>query len=91
MLSSYSILGLKTLALRVRHQNANAMSIATYLHTHSHVKKVYYPGLESHTDHLIAKQQMHGGFGGMLAFELKVHKEMYSFLHRRMLQEHRDL
>jgi len=63
--------GLKTLGIRVKQQNANAMAIAKYLEGHEKVKKVYYPGLESHKNHNIAKQQMHGGFGGMLAFEPK--------------------
>jgi len=64
--------GLKTLALRVRQQNENALKIAQYLSKHPLVRVVYYPGLESHPDHEIAKRQMFGGFGGMLSFELAV-------------------
>ena len=60
---------IKTLALRVEKHNANAQFIAEYLQEHPLVKKVYYPGLKSHPNHHIAKEQMHS-FGGMLSFEL---------------------
>jgi cystathionine gamma-synthase len=59
--------GMKTLDLRIERQNASAMKIATYLQGHSKVKEVFYPGLESHIGHEIAKEQMRG-FGGMLSF-----------------------
>lgn len=61
---------MKTLALRVKAQTANAMEMAQWLSAHPKVKNVYYPGLESHAEHQIAKQQMHG-FGAMLSFELE--------------------
>ncbi len=61
---------IKTLGLRVEKHNANAQIMADYLEKHEAVMKVYYPGLKSHTNHEIAKQQMNG-FGGMLSFELK--------------------
>jgi cystathionine gamma-synthase len=57
-----------TLPLRVRQQSANAAQIAAYLEQHPQVEAVYYPGLESHPQHAIARRQMHGGFGGMLSF-----------------------
>ena len=60
---------LKTLALRVKQQTQNAHQIAAFLEKAPQVKKVHYPGLESHPQHDIAKAQMHG-FGGMLSFEL---------------------
>jgi len=60
---------IKTLGLRVKRHNENALIIARYLEAHKAVKKVYYPGLESHPNHKIAKTQMKG-FGGMLSFEL---------------------
>ena len=60
---------LKTLGIRVDKQNKNARYIAQRLQSHSHIKKVHYPGLESHPGHAVAKNQMKG-FGGMLAFEL---------------------
>jgi cystathionine beta-lyase/cystathionine gamma-synthase len=60
---------LKTLALRVERQNENALAIARHLAGHSRVERVYYPGLESHPGHEVARRQMRG-FGGMLAFQL---------------------
>jgi cystathionine beta-lyase len=62
---------LKTIVLRVRQQNQNAMTLANYLTTNSKIGKVYYPGLPTHVDHAVAKAQMPGGFGGMMAFEVK--------------------
>lgn len=62
---------LKTLALRVRQQNANAQAIAEYLHTHGSISRVYYPGLKDHPGHSVAAAQMPGGFGGMLSFEVR--------------------
>lgn len=61
---------LKTLHLRVERQNETALQIARFLKDHNKVKKVNYPGLESHPGHETAKRQMKG-FGGMLSFELK--------------------
>lgn len=60
---------MKTLSLRVNQQNSNAQAIANYLQAHPMIARVNYPGLESHSDHKIAKAQMKG-FGGMLSFEL---------------------
>lgn len=60
---------LKTLALRVERQTENAQKIAEFLEKQSQVKKVNYPGLESHPQHDLAKKQMNG-FGAMLSFEL---------------------
>lgn len=62
--------GARTLPLRVRQHNENAMALASYLATHPEVAAVYYPGLESHPGHGIARRQM-SGFGGMLSFEVK--------------------
>lgn len=59
---------LKTLALRVKQQSANALQLAGWLETQAAVTRVYYPGLVSHPGHEIARSQM-SGFGGMLAFE----------------------
>jgi cystathionine beta-lyase len=61
---------MKTLSIRVMKQNENAMHVAKVLESNSQITKVYYPGLESHAGHEIAKKQM-SGFGGMLAFELR--------------------
>ncbi len=59
---------LRTLGVRVKMQNHNAMEIAKYLATHNKVKKVNYPGLPNFEGHGMAKKQMKG-FGGMLSFE----------------------
>jgi len=70
-MSAYLLLrGMKTLALRVERQNQSAIEIAKYLDSHPKIEKVFYPGLESHEGHEIAKKQM-TGFGGMLSFILK--------------------
>jgi len=61
---------IKTMGIRVKAQNENAMEMATYLEAHPEVSKVYYPGLKSHPDHELAAAQM-SGFGGMLSFELR--------------------
>jgi cystathionine gamma-synthase len=60
---------LKTLALRVRQQNENAMTIARWLQGQAVVDMVNYPGLESHLHHDVAARQMRG-YGGMLSFSL---------------------
>src|SRR5207248_710266 len=62
--------GLKTLALRMRQHSANALEVACFLEQHAQVKRVHYPGLPSHPQHALARQQMVGGFGGMLSFEV---------------------
>jgi cystathionine beta-lyase len=62
--------GLKTLALRVQRHNENGMRVAEYLMGHSRVQSVYYPGLDNHSNHEVAKKQMKG-YGGMLSFTLK--------------------
>jgi cystathionine gamma-synthase len=62
--------GMKTLHLRVRQQCSNAMALAKYLQTKDIVEAVYYPGLETHPNHEIAKKQMRD-FGGMLSFAVK--------------------
>lgn len=61
--------GLKTLGIRMRQHEENALAVANYLENHPKVKKVNYPGLESFNGHNIAKEQMNG-FGAMISFEL---------------------
>lgn len=69
--SAYLMLrSLKTLGLRVQRQNQNALALAQFLEEHPKVAQVFYPGLENHPNHKIAKKQM-SGFGGVLSFELK--------------------
>jgi cystathionine gamma-lyase len=62
--------GIKTLSLRMDRHCSNAKAIAAFLGGHRGVSRVYYPGLESHAGHHIAKKQMKN-FGGMVSFELK--------------------
>ncbi|MES3018937.1 MAG: aminotransferase class V-fold PLP-dependent enzyme [Bacteroidota bacterium] len=65
-----TVRGIKTLPYRMRGHNENAVQIAEFLDKSPFVEKVYYPGLESHAGHEIAKQQM-SKFGGMLSFLVK--------------------
>lgn len=62
--------GMKTLAVRVRHQNASALAIATFLAGRREIARVNYPGLPSHPAHERARRLFGGGFGGMLSFEI---------------------
>ena len=62
--------GIKTLAVRVRHQNESALKIARFLEQHPRIARVSYPGLESHPNHLRACE-LFDGFGGVLSFELE--------------------
>ena len=64
-----TILGIKTLDLRMKKHNTNAQAVAEYLEAHPKVSQVTYPGLPSHQSHHIAKKQM-SGFSGMISFEL---------------------
>ncbi len=61
--------GIKTLGVRVKQQNETAQTVAEFLENHPKIDRVYYPGLESHPDYAIAKQQM-TGFGGVVSFEV---------------------
>lgn len=63
--------GMKTLGVRMERHCENAMIVAKFLESHPQVEKVYYPGLESHPTHEIAKKQMQGGFGGMMSADIK--------------------
>jgi len=70
-MAAYLIIrGMKTLHLRVSRQNESALRIARWLKAHSAVAAVFYPGLEAHTHHEIAKKQM-SGYGGVLSFMLR--------------------
>ncbi|MBQ3921412.1 MAG: aminotransferase class I/II-fold pyridoxal phosphate-dependent enzyme [Firmicutes bacterium] len=65
------MMGMKTLGIRMERHCENAMKVARYLEKHPKIDRVYYPGLESHPTHEIAKKQMHGGFGGMMSADIK--------------------
>jgi cystathionine gamma-lyase len=62
--------GAKTLHLRMERHSQNAMSVARFLEGHNRIKRVLYPGLESHPQRALAKKQMRM-FGGMVSFEIK--------------------
>jgi cystathionine gamma-lyase len=64
------IRGIKTLAIRMKQHEENALKIALFLKEHPKVAEVFYPGLESSTYHELARRQM-SGFGGMISFKLK--------------------
>jgi cystathionine gamma-lyase len=68
--SFLTLRGVKTLALRVERHSQSALELAGWLERHPKVSKVYYPGLESHPQHALAKRQM-DGFGGIVSVELK--------------------
>jgi cystathionine beta-lyase/cystathionine gamma-synthase len=61
--------GIKTLGVRMEKHEQNARALAQWLTTLPQVEKVYYPGLPSHPQHQLAKEQA-GGFGGMISFEM---------------------
>ena len=63
--------GLKTMEVRMKRHCESAQGMAEYLEKHPKVEKVYYPGLKSHEGHEIAAKQMHGGYSGVIAFEVK--------------------
>lgn len=65
-----TLLGVKTLSLRMKQHCQNGQQVAEFLQNHPKVKKVTYPGLASHPQHAIASEQM-SGFSGMISFELK--------------------
>lgn len=69
------IRGIETLHLRVRQHCENALQVAQFLENHPAIERVYYPGLESHPNHAIAKRQA-SGFGGIVSFVLKENTEL---------------
>ncbi|MGH7844586.1 MAG: cystathionine gamma-synthase [Candidatus Binatia bacterium] len=62
--------GIKTLALRMRQHEKNALQIARFLQDHPRIRRVYYPGLRNHPGHDVAASQM-DGFSGIVSFEVK--------------------
>jgi len=67
--------GIKTLSLRVQRHCENGERVTEFLNNHPKVKTVFYPGLESHPFHEIAKKQMKNGFGGMVSFTFESGKK----------------
>ena len=79
LIGDITVCGLKTLDVRMDRHCANSLKIARFLESHPAVSKVNYPGLESHPQYEIAKKQyQHGGFGGIMSFELKCDRERTS-------------
>ena len=72
--SYQTIRGLRTLALRMDKHNTNAIFLAEGLNSHPKILKVHYPGLHSHPNHELAKNQQQG-FGGMLSFEIDLNTD----------------
>ncbi|MGI9329333.1 MAG: trans-sulfuration enzyme family protein, partial [Gammaproteobacteria bacterium] len=68
--SFLNLRGLRTLHVRIRQHEANALALAELLAAHPAVSEVHYAGLPSHPDHALARRQQ-DGFGGMLSFDLK--------------------
>ncbi|MDE1825133.1 MAG: PLP-dependent transferase [Candidatus Micrarchaeota archaeon] len=65
-----AIQGSKTLAIRWEAMSRSALKVAGYLSSHGKIKKVLYPGLDSHPTHKIAKRQLKNGFGAVVSFEI---------------------
>jgi cystathionine gamma-synthase len=68
--------GIKTLAYRMRGHAENALKVARALERHPLIEAVHYPGLESHPQHLLAKRQLSGGFGGIVSIRVRGGREL---------------
>ena len=68
--SFLALRGLKTLSVRMRQHNAAAQRVAEYLESHPKIERVLYPGLASHPQHALAREQMTGGFGGIVTADI---------------------
>jgi cystathionine gamma-lyase len=78
--------GIKTLALRMERHCGNAMHVAAFLEKHPKVERVFYPGLASHPQHLLAARQMNARYGGMVTAVLKGGAEGKMSASRRFLE-----
>lgn len=67
--------GLETFNLRMQRHSENASRVANFLDTHPKIAKTLYPGLTSHPQHALAQTQMHNGYSGLIAFEVKGGKD----------------
>jgi cystathionine beta-lyase/cystathionine gamma-synthase len=82
---AYDLLrGLKTFAVRIERHCASALLIARWLEKQRSVQRVWYPGLESHPDHALARKQMRG-FGGMVTFTVGTREKAFRFWDRLRL------
>jgi cystathionine beta-lyase/cystathionine gamma-synthase len=75
--------GVKTLAVRMRQHEENAMKVAHFLKQQTNVLKVYFPGLEDHPGHAIARKQM-TGYGGVVSFQIRGGKEEANIFFRKL-------
>ncbi len=73
--SAQVLRGIKTLDVRMARHCENALYLARWLENHPKISRVYYPGLESHLQHAMAKKQMRFGFGGVVTIALAAAKE----------------
>ncbi len=78
--ASMNITGLETLAVRMDKHCTNAMKLAEFLSDHQSLVRVSYPGLASHPQHQLAREQFGGKYGGVLTFELKSKKACYQVI-----------
>jgi cystathionine gamma-lyase len=69
--SFLTLRGIKTLALRMERHCSNALAVAQFLEAHPRVERVFYPGLASHPQHVLARQQMGRSFGGIVTAVLR--------------------
>jgi cystathionine gamma-lyase len=69
--SFLTLRGIKTLELRMQRHCASGLRVAQFLEAHAKVERVYYPGLQSHPQHELAKEQMHGRYGGIVTAVLR--------------------
>jgi O-acetylhomoserine (thiol)-lyase len=76
--------GAETLALRLERACSNAMALATFFESHPLIKKVYYPGLESHPQHALAGE-LFSKYGGLMSFELDNSIDLFGFLNKLKL------
>jgi cystathionine beta-lyase/cystathionine gamma-synthase len=82
---AYDLLrGLKTFAVRMERHSANALAVARWLSESPAVQRVWYPGLETHPDHALARKQMKG-FGGMVTFTVGTREKAFRFWDRLKL------
>jgi len=82
---AYDLLrGLKTFAVRMERHSANALVVARWLSQNPAVQRVWYPGLETHPDHALARKQMKG-FGGMVTFTVGTREKAFRFWDRLKL------
>lgn len=73
-------IGLETLGLRMQKSCENALRLATYLHGHERVEKVYYPGLSDHPQHFMAREYFKGYYGAILSIDLNPDVDTFAFL-----------